>query len=194
MNELYVGLKIKDYQVIKLLSKSKILIKCTQCDSERIVLLHSFLRQKNEHSDICGLNYYTKKIGTIYGDLELIDLQGFKEGRPFYIVKCQLCGLQRIMDYRDIKKLKSVYHKSCQSVQVLMLNDRTPMFISFYAKWNSIRSRTTNIKDSHYKYYGGRGISSDYYAEFKTFYDDQYGNYLEACKKFSCPSIERIIS
>ena len=64
---------------------------------------------------------------------------------------------------------------------------------AFYNTWYNIKYRCFNPKDSHYKYYGGRGITiCNRWMDFINFRDDMYENYLKHKKTHKTTTIERI--
>lgn len=50
--------------------------------------------------------------------------------------------------------------------------------------YSCMRYRTTNPKYTEWYLYGGRGISSEYYADFMVFYKELFQSYLEHIEKY----------
>ena len=113
-------------------------------------------------------------IGMVVKDMTIIR-EINKKDRKYYECRCRVCGRIRISRSDAIKRHIGMKHKYC--TQLIEDIDK-----QFYRKWMSMRTRTSNSKDPDYDYYGGRGISSEYYKYFVDFYDDLYYSYKEHCK------------
>ena len=114
------------------------------------------------------------------------------KGGHLYEVTCKMCGRKRVKQLSVLKTNRSTSHSSCSSLNIQDLNDGSSNFVKFYSIYQSMRKRTNDPNIIGFNNYGGRGINSDAYPTFEIFYIDQYQNYLEACKKFDYPSLERI--
>lgn len=87
-------------------------------------------------------------------------------GTPLYECKCPTCGLIRVQDKRKIgKQCRACYLKN-QGTHNL---SNHPL----YKVRTGMISRCSNSSASHYKYYGGRGISvcDEWVRSFEAFYD-----------------------
>lgn len=131
---------------------------------------------------------YSYKIGGIVGDLKCIDIQKLPQYQAItYLMKCTKCGREKWMLAPTLARGGGISHSACGKNKI----ECDPRFRSI---WSAMRSRTTNPNMQHYKDYGGRNISSDYYKYFIDFYDDQYQAFLEAEKIYGKgnASLERI--
>lgn len=131
---------------------------------------------------------YIINIGDVVGDYTCIDLQKDKNNYTIAVMKCNVCGREKIVIPSTFIKAKhGITHKSCG--QYLKTKDKR-----FYGIWQQMRSRTINSNYEHWDCYGGRGINSDCWKYFIDFYDDMYESYKVACDKIgeSKTSLERI--
>ena len=189
----YLGQIKDDYKVIALLKNGDVEVQCQICNKKRTVRFSRFIQRNNLHSgSCCGDNYYYSLEGTIIEDFKIETYLGKDKANYLFFCKCLICGLTKKVHIQTIYQRKGFSHNTCKGNIVNSLNDGTQEFKKFYYIWRGMRERTTNIKHKSYKNYGERGIVSEYYKNFKTFYEEQYLQYLDACKKFLYPSLERI--
>lgn len=128
---------------------------------------------------------YNFNIGDVVDDLELVEIispiKG--SGQPTkYRVMCQKCGREKVLTGPLLAKHIGTSHSACG--KGIKLKDK-----DFYNHWCAMRTRTTNPNQKNWEYYGGRGITSDEFANFVDFYDALYTSYLTACEKFGKPNV-----
>ncbi len=113
------------------------------------------------------------KKGDRFGRLTIVKEIARNNGRRRFLCRC-ICGNLREV---NLSNMRTGQVKSCGCLKddVLMKRNVThglskhPLFI----KWCAIKKRCSNKNDSHYKYYGGRGIKicDEWRNDFKAFYD-----------------------
>ena len=128
------------------------------------------------------------KIGEVYDNLEIIEERVGKDYTRYYKTRCIKCGREKELPRSCIYNHRGTMHSACG--KGVKTKDK-----KFYSAWQNLRTRTGNENYDHYNSYGGRGINSDYFANFIDFYDTMYESYKEALEKYgkdSCISIDRI--
>ena len=127
-------------------------------------------------------------IGDIFGDLKCVDIfYSQKYRQDVYKMKCLKCNREKDMLGSTIRLEKGITHSACG--QGLKTKDLT-----FYNRWQAMKTRTNNPNYPHYKDYGGRGINSDQFKYFVDFYDLMYDSFLECADRIGKEntSLERI--
>lgn len=128
-------------------------------------------------------------IGDVVDDLECVDIlyKPTKNAKcaTIYKMMCRKCGRTKEMLSSTIRRHCGTTHKACG--KGLKTQDKV-----FYSKWQAMRTRTTNPKQSNYRWY--KNIGSDAYKNFIDFYDDLYPAFVEASKTIPKEelSLERI--
>ena len=187
-----VGLIIGDYQIVEILPNSSIKIKCQICGNIKNTKWYNFKKQQNLHEAAFCPNYYKDFENKIYGDFKLITYLGPVWKTHKFKMTCLICGYEKEGWWDDIKNLRNCYHTDCSSHQMYIIKDDSNQLRLFKSRFQDMKNRTTKVNSVGWENYGGRGINSDAYTDFKTFYDDQYDKFLDAYKKFECPSLERV--
>ena len=130
-------------------------------------------------------------IGNTYGRLTVLDIVRRK---GFYLLcKCE-CGT--VKEFQKSNVLKGV-SKSCGCYHKEVITKHGMEGTRFYRIWQHMRDRCNNVNSSHYRYYGGRGISvCREWEDFITFKADMYTSYLYYAEKFGEPNttLDRIDS
>lgn len=137
------------------------------------------------------------KIGEVFGRLIVL-----KEVEPHItpngkkyrkvLVKCK-CGNKKEVIYQHLKRGLT---KSCGCLQKEIVKKQKSNLIhgmsktDFYHIWQGINARCFNKNNTHYKYYGNRGIKCEW-KSFIDFKDDMYALYLIHKKNNNYTSIER---
>lgn len=101
--------------------------------------------------------------------LTVMEFSHTRNGKSYWKVKCD-CGIEKVMRGDSIKnpKVKSCgcYNKSKDRSTHNQTNTK------LYRIWASMKQRCTNTNNSHYRYYGGRGITYDkQWENFEPFYE-----------------------
>lgn len=128
------------------------------------------------------------EIGDTFGDLTCIDIVPPSNGNSTkYLMKCNICGREKLMLSSTIRLSKGITHKACGKG----IKHKDLVFAQRYA---AMRTRTTNPNYQHYDDYGGRGINSDAFENFIDFYDAMYDSYKELADEIGANnvSLERI--
>jgi hypothetical protein len=100
--------------------------------------------------------------------------------------ECKICTKNRrkkvVYKYRYIKRYR-YNNKDIDKTYIIKMCER----------FNDIKKRCTNIKNSNYKYYGGRGIKCEWDSS-REFINDMYDNFLEHVRVYGYEntSIDRI--
>lgn len=181
-------MKKGDYEIkstFKENNETKVNIQCCKCGNIRITTLFSFLHSKNNHDTFnCFSTIVNDRIGKIIEDFKII-----KYIKPTsFLIKCEICGREKIKSIGDLNKKKGTQHQSCSEA----LNDHSIAFKKFKTCWSSMRKRTTNSNCKDSKYYLDKGITSDCYKNFVDFYDEQYLLFLSAYGKNPKITLDRI--
>lgn len=118
------------------------------------------------------------EIGKVYGDLTVIAFSGYKSNNLVYVCKCNICGRERNVWIKNIKKGTGVSHKNCTR-----LLPKDAHVNRLRGIWSKMVNRCDNPNDSRYHHYGGRGITHSY-PLFVDFYDDFICSYLKHIDEF----------
>ena len=122
-------------------------------------------------------------IGDTINDVTIIDeFIEEKSYRRKYKCVCNIC--KKVRDIREdaLLKFNSVSkHSHCNIYfsQKGLAKDNPRL----HSIWNNMKSRIYNPNNKDYKYYGGRGLTTEY-NRFDDFYNDQIDNYNNACKLY----------
>ena len=126
-------------------------------------------------------------IGDEFGDLKCIDIV-YKNNEYQYLMKCKICGREKIMKSSTIRRESGIYHKTGCGKGIKY---KSPVF---HSRYTAMKTRTNNPNYEHYDRYGGRGINSDAFGCFIDFYDTMYDSFEELANKIgeNNVSLERI--
>lgn len=152
----------------------------------RMVILHTYHLIRK----VCMKKLYSFNVGDVVEDQQVIEIIPPVRGSyrsTTYKVVCLKCGRTKIMTGPCLAIKRGTSHSACGR-GLKLANKR------FHSLWCAMRTRTTNVKQDHWLDYGGRGISSEAFANFIDFYDQMYEGYLEAAKQYGEKnvSLERI--
>lgn len=112
--------------------------------------------------------------GMTFGRLQVVGSPKTKrvgnQSKLFWTCRC-ICGV--IVEVPS-QSLRSGVTKSCGCLKKeLMWKAKTRKSYRSYNSWRAMKSRCTNPNDSHFKYYGGRGITfCKSWESFDKFFDD----------------------
>jgi transcription elongation factor Elf1 len=181
-------LQINDYELIEcaeVFNQSKLYkFRCKICGHERVMHISEFKRLKNNHNaKNCKEDYFKSLIGKEFGDYIVISS---KENS--HIVKCKICGFEKKVISNVLYNSIGLSHRYCET----FIKDK--YYKKLHSSWTCMRARTNNKKSISYKNYGGRGITSEDFKCFDTFYHYALPLLLEAEKKYNTfkLSIDRI--
>ena len=167
---------------------------CTKCGMEKLIQLSRLNSHTGTHHSnrYCGvyLPEYDPNIGMTVNDYTIIRRLNKKFRKAhYYLAKCNICGMTFETLMGDFKRGYGTHHSMC-----ILHIPSDPYIERFMKIYSCMRYRTTNPNYSEYKYYGGRGISSEYYSDFMRFYNDLYKSYKEHVDKYGekNTSIDRI--
>jgi hypothetical protein len=107
-------------------------------------------------------------VGNTYGRLLVVERDEAKVGKHSYFI-CQ-CSCGNVVPVRGTQLVQEIT-KSCGCLKNApkhgMRGTKT------YRKWDHMKSRCNSLKNSHYKYYGERGITYDpKWETFEGFFED----------------------
>jgi hypothetical protein len=119
------------------------------------------------------------RVNERYGYLTVVEFDEIRNGRYFWKCKCD-CGSLTIV---EVGRLLSGHTQSCGCYQKKQAakaktkhgethrNEQGKIVTSrLYNIWTDIRARCRNVNDSHYIYYGARGIGvCSYWDDFAVF-------------------------
>lgn len=167
-----------DYEFVAL-SKNKVVVKCTICNSVKETAPSKIRRGRGMHHNGSNcINYRDELIGKNINDFTILEVIAHPKYAGIKLVKIQCKKCNRIRFVRD-KNLHTYNHSKC--VDLIDIPKR------LYNIWCSIKSRC-KIND----YYKGKDYSE--FENFIDFYDLQYSKYLESSKLYGEKniSIDRI--
>lgn len=122
--------------------------------------------------------------GQKYNKLTFIKyIENDKWGKAIWECKCE-CGksINIVASAVTTGKTKSC---GCIKANLKPLYKHGMRNTRFWKIWTDMKQRCSNPNDSHYKYYGGRGITfCDEWNDFINFKNDMYDSYLEHCEKY----------
>lgn len=118
------------------------------------------------------------EIGKVYGDLTITSFKEYKSNNLLYTARCNICGRERDVWIKDIKKGTGNSHKNC--TRLLPKDAHTKRLRNI---WSKMVDRCDNPNDFRYHHYGGRGIKHNY-PLFIDFYDDLIDSYLKHIEEF----------
>ena len=118
------------------------------------------------------------EIGKVYGDLTITSFKEYRSNNLLYTAKCNICGRERDVWIKDIKKGTGNSHKNC--TRLLPKDAHTKRLRNI---WSKMVDRCDNPDNPGYYLYGGRGITHTY-PLFVDFYDDFIDSYLKHIEEF----------
>ena len=158
-------------------------VRCIKCGHMKLIQQSGLKkRETTKHSNKhCGiyLEEYDENIGKRFDDVTIIKLDKITKDGYRYITRCNICGVEHSNLIHNIKCHYGTKHNSCRK----FIKDEKYMK-RFKKIYDCMRYRTTNPKYTEWEYYGGRDISSDYFKEFITFYNEMYDSYVKHVKEF----------
>ncbi len=115
-----------------------------------------------------------------------------KQKRRFGVYKCGFCGTEFKANTNNVVQGKT---KSCGCYKKRRISEANKTHglgsTRVYSIWNKIKDRTTNINDTAYPYYGGRGITiCDEWLDVQNFYNWAMSNGYEENKGLSIDRID----
>ncbi len=167
-------------------SKNRILykIKCNICGDIREIM--NLTNKQTQHNIINCKNTYVKSfIGNKYNDYICID--AYIDRRLFLVLKCDKCGIERIVAEKDLKRFNNSHGYTCTRNLIKLLdNFDQAIFHRLQVKYKNIIYRTTNPKYHHYETYNKLGCDYKYFCDFAL---DYYDDYYKACKELGINNV-----
>lgn len=176
-----IGEMVEDFKVIKYLGKTKNYVKlyeveCMRCGKRKqiqLARLNSHCTTKHSNKS-CGnyLEKYDPYLGLTKNDYTIKKYLYSNDGEYRYVMKCNVCGMEAETYIHNFLRGYGTNHKNC--------TDHIPQnkYLKRFRKiYSCMRQRTCNPNYGEYHYYGGRGINSDYFEDFITFYYDMFESY-----------------
>lgn len=115
-----------------------------------------------KHLDLTGLRF---------GRLTVLGLKDYlrqPSGRPYYLWEC-LCDCGKITNVAG-GHLRNGHTQSCGCYNKDVITTHGKTKTRLYSIWHKMKDRCLNENHTHYKYYGGRGISiCDEWFDFSKF-------------------------
>lgn len=134
-------------------------------------------------------------IGKRFGSLLVTDLNGSKNGKRYWVAKCD-CGKKAIVRG---DRLTGGITKSCGCLAKKNIESNFKKHgmkrSRFYKIWINLKSRCMNKHNKDFKNYGEKGIEvCERWLDFNSFKSDMYDTYLHHIKKYgeSDTTIDRI--
>lgn len=183
----WVGKQIDDMLVLNLeyISDNHVKyyrVKCLKCNNEKLIQLSRLKKHVNTTHN--NKKYYIREldinIGLTVNDYTIIKRLDRKyRTEHYYLAKCNICNITYETTIGNFKRGYGTTHKECTNH--LPKNKYIKRFRKIYS---CMRYRTCNPNYNEYKYYGGRGISSEYYKDFIKFYQDLFDSYKAHVDKY----------
>lgn len=192
-----IGDKIDDVIVLSYEGKTKNFmklykVKCSVCGNEKIIQYARLNTRTSTKHNVKTCKYVEnadKNIGFTVNDYTIIKRTNrCYRTSAYYIAKCNICGCEFETTIGNFKRF-GTQHKDCTRHL-----PKNPYLKRFRKIYSCMRYRTLSPNASDWKYYGGKGVSSEYYKDFITFYKDMFQSYVEHIKQFGCKdtSLDRI--
>ena len=158
-------------------------VECLKCGKVKNIQYSRLNRMETVyHNNKVGfyLKEYDENIGLTMNDYAIIERLCKKKHKDYYyLAKCNICDTTFETTIGNFKKGYGTNHQLCS--MHLKQNSYLKRFRKIY---ECMRYRTTNEKYNEYQYYGGRGISSDYFEDFMVFYNEMFPSYVLHCIKY----------
>lgn len=168
-------------------------VECLKCGKVKNIQYSRLNRMETVyHNNKVGfyLEEYDENIGVTINDYTIVKRTNRKYRTEFYyLAKCNICGTTFETTIGNFKRGYGTHHNTC-SIHL----EHSKYLKRFKKIYSCMRYRTTNENYNEYEYYGGRGISSDYFSDFIVFYNEMFPSYIEHCKEYGSKdtTIERI--
>lgn len=157
-------------------------VKCVICGAEKIIQYSRLNSHKCTFHNVKTCNYChyaDKNIGLTINDYTIVKrLNKQYKTSAYYLARCNVCGMEFETTIGNFKRY-GTKHENCTCH--IPKNENLKRFRKIYS---CMRYRTTNPKYTEWYLYGGRGISSEYYADFMVFYKELFQSYLEHIEKY----------
>lgn len=157
-------------------------VKCAICGAEKIIQYSRLNSHKCTFHNVKTCNYChyaDKNIGLTINDYTIVKrLNKQYKTSAYYLARCNVCGMEFETTIGNFKRY-GTKHENCTCH--IPKNENLKRFRKIYS---CMRYRTTNPKYTEWYLYGGRGISSEYYADFMVFYKELFQSYLEHIEKY----------
>lgn len=179
--ESIIGKVFEDMEVVEFTRKTKnhvkmFKVRCIKCGHEKELQYSRIksLTNTSHNNSVCGtyLVEYDNNIGLTVNDYTITEfVKSTKQGYR-YKAKCNICGIEFETYISNFKRGHGTKHSECTN------HIPKDKYIKRFRKiYSCMRYRTCNENYAEYKYYGGRGISSEYFKDFIVFYKEMYDSY-----------------
>ena len=165
----FVGKTFGDFtcvSVVQAPNKSwNLVLKCNVCG--HVINKHmDSITELNHSASRCREDFYNSEIGKVYGDLEIIEIQGHnKYDEVICKCKCTKCGIESIRRLFAIRK--GIYHGEECFKQI----PDSSIKRAVAQRWYNMYERCNNPNNSNYKHYGARGILLKYESPVDLYLD-----------------------
>ena len=157
-------------------------VRCNICGTEKIIQYAKLNAHTSTFHNVKTCKYikeFDKNIGMTIDDYTIIKRTGkYYKTSAYYLAKCNICDCEFETTIGNFKRF-GTKHKDCTNHL-----PKNPYLKRFRKIYSCMRYRTTNPKYTEWHLYGGRGIKSDYYADFIDFYKDMFNSYVEHVKNY----------
>lgn len=157
-----IGQKFGDYICTGYTEDNKLILQCSIC-KKLIQVSPSYSKDKIHNATNCGVQYLKSLIGYQTNNFIVIGYKIKNKSSNSLIVKCKICHTIRTIPSNQV----NTYHFSHSQCFNFIPQSKTKT--SIQRRWANIIMRTTNPKNTNYKYYGAKGIKNDF-ADIVEFY------------------------
>lgn len=178
INKKFGDMLVLSYEGIKTNYIKLFKVRCEICGKEKIIQyarLNSL--ETCFHSNKFCENYiesYDKNIGKVVNDYKIIKLHSITKYGYRYITKCNKCGVEIDNYLHNFLRGYGTTHAECTNH---LAKDK---YIKRFRKiYSCMRYRTTSPNYTEYYLYGGRGINSNAFKDFITFYKTMFKTYCK---------------
>lgn len=122
-------------------------------------------------------------IGNVFGDFTIIGTAPMPENTHTrkVRVRCNICGREQEVYTSSLKKRSNTHESICSKLIFINNELEASKDSRFYKIWSGMRYRTNDINN---QYYGAKGINSDAFENFVSFFDTMHESYEEHVKQY----------
>lgn len=153
----YLNRCFGDYEVVDILPHNILVSRCKVC-GKKITCIEQNMKDRYHSIKICQDDYFDNLINKTFGDFKVVGYAEKKHSTNCHYLKveCLKCGRQRQLKTNALFS-QVITHKDC-----IKLVPKDKYFQIISERFQNIIQRTSNANNTHYEYYGGRGISCQF--------------------------------
>ena len=167
-----IGKKFGDYICTDILKNNRgyrAALVCDVCGNTANIHANA-ITEKYHSGNNCTNLFHKKMIGKVFGDLEIIELSGYKHHTMLYKCKCVKCGIESKQTLASLKK--EIKHGEHCLLQI----PNTPIKKAIVQRHANMKQRCENKHNKNFEHYGKRNV--------KLLYEHSVDLYLDFAKEF----------